>query len=685
MAVTAMDSSKRRVVFGLNVAVNVVLAFVVLGFAIWAAGRFGGNLDLTSARLNSLSPRTEALLGGLDANVSLTGLYSTALKEIRPFAEKHKQQVSDLLELYEGAGRGKVITQMIDSSESPTKVNDLLKALAEKPAYKDEAAPHAEALAAFPALNAKLVELLQAETAELGRLAAADPALPEVPQYAIIERNYELMAQNAQQTETDVKTLQTDEIPQYGTAADLVTDYLKNAKDVLQDAASWMSANGKNAPGINAETSAFFAGAADRCAPLLVEIAAMLETTEGLEPVELEDLHNQLKRGETVLVETAEKAMVLSYDEVWPWRTDQNVPPPPDGDPRDFAGEQAISSTILKLTQTEKTAIVFTRFGGTPLLTAPPPPPGNPFVRPPQAPYQGLKELLDKENLIAEEWDVKTQETPPAIEDAGRTIYVVFPPEPPPQANPMQPAQQPPISAEQKQRIYDAVNASGMAVFLAPWSPPQMQFMPAGKYEFKDYLQTNWGVEVKDSHLALPFTVNPQEEGLMLPAAAARSLLLDSKTFRLTDHPIGRPLHGMPASFQAASPLAIVTGADMPEGVTVEPVVEVKDTEDVWAITNLNRINEDLKKHRGTRRYEDDIAAPFPLAVAATKGDGKKLVVFASDSFVSDAVVNMAPAGSGQRCAASGQTLSRQCRSLHQRTALADRECRPHRSRAEAW
>jgi hypothetical protein len=580
------------------------------------------------------------LLQGLEQDITITGLYSTALSEIRPHAEKHESRVADLLDLYETAGRGKLTTHTIDAGESPDKVAALLTRLIEKPAYKDEAAPHAEALEAFPETGGRIAELMQNELGAIERLAGADPRVTQMRTLGIIERNFRVMMRKAQDTQADVQALQNEEIPRYGQAVDLVSDYLEQTQQVLQDAQGWITGDGVNEPGISEETRAFFAGATGRYQPVLTEIETELDQTKDLEPVKLEELHGNLTRENPVLVETAEEALVLAYEEVWPWRMDQNAPPPPDGDRRDFAGEQAISSAILKMTQKEKTAVVFTRFGGQSLLTAPMPPQGNPMMRMPQAPYQIVNELLQKENFVTEEWDVQTQVEPPEIEDAARVIYVVFPPQAPQQSNPMRPAPTPPINAEQKQRIYDAVTESSMAVFLTSWQPPTSPFNPTpAKYELNDYLKSDWGIEVTDSHLALEFVPNPQTEGLKYPAG--RGALISSNVFQYTAHPIGEPLRGLPAALQMVAPLGLVSGDDRPEGVTVETIIDVPPSEDVWAIGNLGRINEDLQKNQGTRQYDDDIPSPFPLAVAATSEKGSRLVVLASDSFIADSVLNM--------------------------------------------
>ena len=360
----AMTASKRRLVYGLNVAVTIVLAIVLVGVVVWVAGAYGGRADLTRSGVNSLSPRTVQLLRGLDQDVTITGLYSTALKEVRPHAEKHKNRVSDLLDLYETAGRGTVTTNMIDASDSPAQITALLTRLKEKPAYQDEAKPHAEALEAFPALSARLAELIQGELNEINGLRSADPALANVRALSIIERNLQVMAREAQSTEADVQALEQDEIPRYGQAVDAVKGYLEQVKAVLQDAMDWMKTSGGGIPQLAADTKSFFADAPNRYATALGELQALLKKTEDLAPVELEDVYETLKRGQTILVETEQEATVLSQDDVWPWRTDRNAPPPPDGDMRDFTGEQAVSSAILKLTQKTKTAVIFTRFGG---------------------------------------------------------------------------------------------------------------------------------------------------------------------------------------------------------------------------------------------------------------------------------------------------------------------------------
>ena len=634
-----MTATRRRLLSGANVAVAVVLVVAVVGIAVWLAGQYGGRTDLTSSRVNSLSSRTVGLLGGLDQDITITGLY-TVLSEYQAHAQKRQDHVRDLLDLYESFGRGRVATVMIDPMKERGKVDELLKRLCERPAYKDEAAPHEEALNKFPDLNTAISGLADGDLAQFKSFAEADARMKRVREFVIVANYLALLGREAQGVAADVNELLADDVPRYGRAVSAVREYLGQVQTYLQDAQRWMSGAGPPLPDLMPDVRVFFQAAKDRYQPILDEVAALLRETEDLKQVKLEEVYDTLSQWGTqppILVETETEARVCSLNDVWPYRAGGG-PAPPDGDPRDFAGEQAVSSAILQLTQTEKTAVVFTRFGGESPIRPDFSQMNRMMMSMPRAPYQVLNAQLEKANFVTVDWDVATQNEPPDVEDAGHTIYVVFPPEPPPQPNPMQPSPQAGITPQQKQAILDAVNESGLAIFLGGWSQPTVRFMRTGPpYEYADYLRSTWGVELRDQHLALHFSETPQRQGVKGPANR-NPLILDTKVMRFTDHDIARPLRALEGAFLAAAPLEIVTGDEKPAGVEVAVIAEVRETEDVWAVADVLRLQEDLQKRFGTTRHEDDIAAPFPVAVAATNERGQKVVVFGSERFAADDV-----------------------------------------------
>ncbi len=617
-----MTATRRRLLYGANVAVAVVLVVAVVGIAVWLAGQYGGRADLTSGAVNSLSSRTVGLLGGLDQDITITGLY-TVLSEYQQYAQKRQDRVRDLLDLYESFGRGRVATQMIDPMKEQDKVAALLQRLREKPAYKDEAAPHEEALNKFPDLNTVVRQLAEGDLAQFKSFADADARMKRVREFIIVANNLALLGREAQGVAADVEELLAGDVPRYGRAVSAVREYLGQVQTYLQDAQTWMSGDGAALPDLMPDVRVFLQAAKDRYQPILDDVAALLRETEGLERVKLEEVYDTLSQWgiqPPILVETQTEARVLSLNDVWPYRAGGG-PAPPDGDPRDFAGEQAVSSAILQLTQTEKTAIVFTRFGGQSPIRPDFSQMNRMMMSMPRAPYQVLNAQLEKANFVTEDWDVATQSTPPKVEDAARTIYVVFPPQPPPQPDPMRPSPQAGITDAQKQAILDAVSESGMAIFLAGWSRATTRFAMTGPpYEFADYLRSTWGVELRDRHLALHFSETPQRRGLK---GLANRVILDTRVMQFTDHDIARPLRALPGAFLAAAPLEILTGDGKPAGVAVEVIAQVKETEDVWAVADILRLQEDLQKRFGTTRHEDDIASPFPVAVAATDALGE--------------------------------------------------------------
>src|SRR5262245_12081649 len=361
-AAVAMQASTRRFVYGTQVLITVLLAVAVVSMAVWLAERFSGRLDMTSAGRNSLSPRTRQLLGDLKTNITLTGTYTTALKEVRKFAEKHRNMVRDLLDLYETAGKGKVATVMIDPNASPGEVSKLLKRLVEKSAYKDEANPHREAIKTFPELNKRIADVVKSESEAIDALAQKDQQLKKAT--ALYGLRIELMRvqQDSTKAERELEQLtEKEEIPRYGQAIELARKNLTAAKSAFAALQDWMTRDGVNMPGIQPETSKFFQGAADRYKDITSAIEAELTKTNDLKRVKFEEIYDSLKNGECILVETDSEAVVIPQYEVFVSRGDRAGPPSEDGDQSEFNGESAVSSAILRVTQKQKTAVIFVR------------------------------------------------------------------------------------------------------------------------------------------------------------------------------------------------------------------------------------------------------------------------------------------------------------------------------------
>ncbi len=636
------DASERHLVYGLNVTVSIVLAIAILVAALLLGGEYRTQFDWTRSGRNSLSPRTLKLLGGLDQNITITAIYPIRT-ESAELDQRRQDAVRDLLELYEGAGGGHVKAELFDPLKKPGKVTALEERLSQKPAYRDEATAHREALEQFARFAEQVRATVGNTVQQLQSLSEQNPALAQSRECQIIGMNLQHVLGELDKTSGAVAEYSAEAIPRYGRAVGIVKSFLTLAQASVDEARRWLLGEIGQLPQVDRATLAEFAETSKQCQTLLDEQATLQKLLDDLPKLKLEEMYEALRRRTDlppVLVETESEAHVVTFDDVWAYRMDQNAPAGTGPDPsRDFVGEAAVSSAILRLTQKEKTGVIFVRWGGSPLLT-PDFSNFNPNMRRmPTAPYQALNAYLQRANFETAEWNVKETKEPPALEDVARTIYVVFAPVPPQQPNPMQPPTEPGISEADKQLVLDAIGQSGMAVFMSRWQAPLSPYMPMARtYEYADYLKDKWGIDVKYSYVAMPFAPSPDKPDLWVPAMRDQSsvLLLTSPILRVTDHPIGAPLKSEPIAFWMTTPIEIVTGEGKPEGVNVDVVAEVRETERVWAFENIQALEADFREKNGTAPKDSDILAPFPVAVAATNGAGGKLVVFASEQFPAD-------------------------------------------------
>ncbi len=74
-----------------------------------------------------------------------------------------------------------------------------------------------------------------------------------------------------------------------------------------------------------------------------------------------------------------------------------------------------------------------------------------------------------------------------------------------------------------------------------------------------------------------------------------------------------------------------------PEGVKLQRLVSLPKRDGVWGVKNIQKYQEQLEQHDYMSKAEGDLEGPFDLAVTATKGDAK-IVVVSSREFAEDAV-----------------------------------------------
>ncbi len=350
------------------------------------------------------------------------------------------------------------------------------------------------------------------------------------------------------------------------------------------------------------------------------------------------DSIDQVRGFEVTIVTTAEtdeEARVVDFGSVWP-PVDQGAGARARFDQRAFKGEEKLTSAILRVTHKEQTAVVFVRYGGMPLFL------GGFMPGQPPAPYGTMKQQLEDANFIVHEWDLKSSEMPPAIDPAPtRTIFVVFKPTPPERGPMGQMSQEPPFSDAQRQALLSAMGDKGRALFIAGWAPGPFGPIP-GTYEYGEYLKNNWGITVDTSALLIDFvSTAPGQYNVV------RRDFFFMDGLEVTDHDIVTGAQARRLSLPWCAPLELASPA--PEGVTLAPLVIQPKRDGLWGVKNIQRY-EDQQRERGyLTREPEDLEGPYTLAVAATRGDAKIVVVSARD-FAEDQVafareVAMGPQG----------------------------------------
>lgn len=637
---TGTSSAGRRVLLGGNVLLSIVLVGGIVAVAQALAYRASAaRWDMTSSGVNSLSDGTVSLLRGLDKNIRLTSLYFETDRE-EADQSRYRHAARNLLDLYEASNRGKISTEWINPLKDQDKLRKLGDRLRSKSAYKDAITTYQTRVDEFKnRLDGLMRQLVQAESEMVKALQAPMGVAPNeraAAAVAPIETLFMQLSTKLEMTREQVDALTMEADPQLSAAiAELQTLYATMSK-ALKDVAKFANeqlARGAQLPAAQAE---YLRGAGDRFADVLAAVEAETTQLQELQPLKVDDVLRELQpTSNAILVETDEEARVVDFATVWP-PVDQGAGARARFDQRAFKGEEKLTSAILRVTHKEQTAVVFVRYGGMPLFL------GGFMPGQPPAPYGTMKQQLEDANFIVHEWDLKSSETPPAIDPAPtRTIFVVMKPTPPERGPMGQMSQEPPFSDAQRQALLTAMGDNGRALFIAGWAPGPFGPIP-GTYEYGEYLKNNWGITVDTSALLIDFvSTAPGQYNVV------RRDFFFMDGLEVTDHDIVTGAQARRLSLPWCAPLELASPA--PEGVTLSPLVIQPKRDGLWGVKNIQRY-EDQQRERGyLTREPEDLEGPYTLAVAARRADAKIVVISARD-FAEDQVafareVAMGPQG----------------------------------------
>ncbi len=615
----------RHVAIGLNVFLGIALAVAIAGTIQWVSYLKNAKVDLTDQGVNSLTPGTERLLSGLDQKVRLTSLYfETDLEE--EDQGKYRTRMNDLIDLFESTNRTKIEVAHFNPLQDHAKREKLLERLNNLPKFKEQTQPYADLIERYRSeVAANVGQLIRDELATVDSLIETTQNENEKDELGQVRQLLDRWREELGLSVRDIDDAVDVTKPRYEAAIAVVSDVATNLSRDLGNVVTFGKQRIDHNADMSAEVRAFFAGINERYGETIQTLQSIGQETRELPALDYEEVLRQIRpTSNALVVETDQEAKVLGFADVWP-PMDPNMPARAAGfGQRLFKGEEKIASAILQLTEEDKTAVTFVRYGGEPLFSSPS------GAHPRQAYYTKVKDLLEEANFVVNEWDLSMAPVPPAIDPPpSRTLYIVLRPSLP--ANPMQ-QQQPQFSEADEKKLLDAMGESPRALFLAGWSPGPFGAYP-DPYPFDNYLNDNWGIHVA-SDILLINAVMGQKPGEY--SLAQSSLFIDQ--FDRSDHLLVRALRGQHMTLPYLAPLDIAS--DLPEGVAVQPLFELKKTGSLWGVKDVTKYIESARQMKSVKKDPNDIYGPFTVAAAAQKGDAK-IVVISSRDCMSDGIAAM--------------------------------------------
>jgi len=605
--------SLKRTLVGGNVLLATLLVIAIVG--VLQAIAFSvpnARIDMTSTRVNSLSDATSELLNGLEQPVTLTSLYfETDIEE--KDQSRYRRAVKDLLTLYESTARAKVTAEMINPLSDHEQLAEFKARLRDKPRFKEEIEAYRERIDVFTGeLDDKMRALIHGELEAIDGLPGSGAGETSQAVIGQVQTLLDEWSRRVQEVREQIDALTRLDNAEYSGAVAVLKSHYRDYIKSLQDIAAYGKAQLTRNPDLPEPVAKFLSEAGSRYAELVGELEAESTTLGTLEPLEFDELMQRLAPdANPVVVETPEDALVVEFTDIWP-PLDQNMGGRAKFKDRAFKGEEKITSAILRVTHQEQTAVVFVRYGGTPLVT------GGAIPGQPRPPA----------NYIVKEWDLKSQNDPPTIEpEPTRIIYVVLQPSPPPTGPMGRRSQEPPFTDAHRQTLLSALGDDGRALFVAGWFPGPFGAVPA-KYEYGQYLNETWGIAVDTNHRLIEVAnFEPGKYGLTQQSAYVREV-------EVRDHPIVSGPQAQLLALPNAAPLEL---ADTPpDGVEFDPLVVAPENDETWGIENVQGIQQKLMELGYLTQDERDVSGPFLLAAAGEKGDAKIVVVSSSDFATDD-------------------------------------------------
>ncbi len=334
---------------GFNVILMVVLSVALVGGLQWIGLTRLGRVDVTSSGVNSLTEPTQALLKGIDQKVTLTSLYFETDIEDKD-QDRYRSAVNDLLELYEVSNRSQISFESINPLQDQDKRSEVLKRLAGRSLYKEQAEGHVAVIQSFQdEFAGRITSMLSDELNQiqsLGQLEGNEGRLT-----AQVKDLFDDLGSDIKSADQQIKDSLASDVPAYSAATGLLRQTYSSIRTILESITAAGAQVSSKPDDFSAPVLQFFSDAGSRYDALITDLKAQEEAIGTLPTLDLDQIVRDIASatGNPILVETENRAQVIPFRKVWPPANPQLGAA--RFEDRMFQGEQTVTSAILQLTQ----------------------------------------------------------------------------------------------------------------------------------------------------------------------------------------------------------------------------------------------------------------------------------------------------------------------------------------------
>lgn len=602
---THHTQARRRLKYGLNVAVAVLAAAVLVVFVNWIAYRhLYQRLDLTAGQRYSLAQQTTQLLNNLKGDHEIIAL-------MRVHNER-RERVLSLLREYERYSDQLTVTH-IDPNRDIAQRDRFYERLLDR--HADELAPVREAVEAHGKQVAEIFDELAAMAAPLQRAMEH----PELDNPQLASQLQQLLAWVGQSDSTALNDSLAQSLdaplPAYNEALATLSQPLDSIDRNLQTAVQWFQ-GAVNRQGVPNAVKEQLLTLAQQAEPLRQRTQDMLRELESVDvPATYQRLRRDLGSSESVMVMNDQRMRTVPVSELY-----RDVDPRlvrQEGEPAtQFLTEEKITGALLSLRLEQPPLVVFVYTGQQPPLGE-------------RGSHTQVAERLRSANFEVTQWNPTGggqpgpmggmqgggPSAPPEPREGQRAVWILLHARP---QNPMMAM----TASDGEQTIVDHLNerlAAGDSALVMLGM--DLTGGMGGASPLRQMVET-WGV----TPLVDRQILREVRRGQGTPQPVSSHIVTDWPDAL----PVTRALDGLSAVFIESSPLTLRNPDDM--DVEHWPLVKLRGDR-MWA-ERASAGDDNIEYD------ESDAAETFTVAVAA-ESDAKRLIVTTDPRWPSDRLTNL--------------------------------------------